>query len=208
MDAHEYWQKIHSTRQPTQLGWYEPNPTLSKELVAKAFQRGARSVVDIGGGASFLVDHLLDMGFERVAVVDIAEAAIGLAKKRLGKRATGVEWIIGDITALGDIGRFDVWHDRAVFHFLLDHRDRHSYVELSERTVEPGGTAVMATFADDGPERCSGLPVRRYSAEQLAEECGRGWKLTEAAQHVHTTPHGVAQTFVYSTFRKVEPPSN
>ena len=208
MDAHDHWQKIYSTRQPTEVGWYELNPALSRELVGKAFQRGARSVVDIGGGASFLIDHLLDMGFERVAVVDIAEAAIALAKKRLGERARRVDWIVGDVTALGDIGRFDVWHDRAVFHFLLDDEARHSYVELSKRTVEPGGTAVIATFADDGPQRCSGLPVRRYSADQLAEECGPGWKRIDAERHVHRTPLGVAQNYIYSSFRRVDPHSN
>ena len=208
MDPRDHWQSIYTTRPTTEVGWYEPDPALSRRLVEHAVERGAQSVVDVGGGASFLVDQLLDLGLKRVAVVDISDAGLELARKRLGKRASAVEWIVGDVTAIDDIGPFDVWHDRAVFHFLIDTRQRRRYVALAERTVEPGGTAVMATFAHDGPERCSGLPVRRYDLDALAEECGPGWQLASGESHVHVTPFGVEQRFLYSTFRRVGRPSS
>ena len=168
------------------------------------WRRGARSVIDVGGGASFLVDHLLDLGLHRVAVLDISEAGLDVAKERLGERASEVEWIVGDVTELEDVGVFDVWHDRAVFHFLLDPDARHRYVALTERAVGPGGAAVIATFALDGPERCSGLPVHRFGPAELAQECGPSWHLTHTERHLHTTPGGVEQRFIYATFKRAE----
>jgi 2-polyprenyl-3-methyl-5-hydroxy-6-metoxy-1,4-benzoquinol methylase len=167
-----------------------------------AVAEGAESVIDVGGGASFLVDQLLDLGVRRVAVMDISEAGIEVARQRLGRRASQVEWIVADVSALDDAGSFDVWHDRAVFHFLLDRDDRRGYVALSEQTVGPGGTAIMATFSHDGPERCSGLPVHRYEPDELARECGPMWLLSDSERYVHTTPGSVEQAYVYSTFRR------
>jgi ubiquinone/menaquinone biosynthesis C-methylase UbiE len=189
---------------PTQNGWYEPDPAVSRRLVERAVAEGALSVIDVGGGASLLVDHLLDMGLRRVAVLDISEAGLDVAKVRLGERASQVEWIVGDVTELEDVGAFDVWHDRAVFHFLLDPDARRRYVALSERTVEPNGTAVMATFAPDGPERCSGLPTQRFGPAELAQECGPSWRLSHTERYRHTTPGGVEQRFIYATFKRAE----
>jgi 2-polyprenyl-3-methyl-5-hydroxy-6-metoxy-1,4-benzoquinol methylase len=199
----EHWQHLYATRAPDQVGWYEPDPAVSRRLVMAAVAAGARSVIDIGGGAPSLVDQLLREGVERVAVVDIAEAGLDIARARLGPRAAAVRWVVGDVTTLGDVGLFDVWHDRAVFHFLLDPDQRRRYVALSERTVPPHGTAVMATFASDGPERCSGLEVRRYEPRDVARECGPGWRLAASERHIHTTPRGIEQRFVYSTFTRV-----
>ena len=204
MDTHVHWQHVYATRVPTQFGWYEPDPAVSRRLVGRAVAEGARSVIDVGGGASFLVDHLLDMGLRRVAVLDISEAGLDVAKERLGERASEVEWIVGDVTELEDVGVFDVWHDRAVFHFLLDPDARHHYVALSERTVGPGGAAVIATFALDGPERCSGLPVHRFGPAELAQECGPSWRLSHIERYRHTTPGGVEQRFIYATFERAE----
>jgi SAM-dependent methyltransferase len=203
MDAASYWDDIYTTRNSDEVGWYEADPILSRTLVGELIEAGATSVIDIGGGASTLVDHLLGSGVGRIAVLDISQAGLDIAKRRLGERADLVEWIIGDVTAADDVGQFDVWHDRAVFHFLIQGTARRSYVRLSERTVRPGGNAVMATFASDGPERCSGLDVRRYGASQLASECGPEFQLTSSERHVHTTPGGVAQNFLYSVFHRV-----
>lgn len=197
-----HWERIYTTRAPDEVGWYEPVPGVSLRRVGDAIEAGARSVIDIGGGASSLVDRLLDLGVPRIAVLDISSAGMEVARERLGERAGRVEWIVGDVTALEDVGRFDVWHDRAVFHFLTDPADRARYVSLAERTVNPGGVAVMATFAPDGPERCSGLPVCRYGPDQLAEQCGPGFELLDSERYVHTTPRGVEQRFVYATFRR------
>jgi SAM-dependent methyltransferase len=202
LELHRHWDEIYSSRPPDDVSWYEPVPSLSLKLIAQSLEEGAESVIDIGGGASTLVDHLLNLGLKRTAVLDISEAGLDISKRRLGSRARLVEWIIGDVTGLEDVGQFDIWHDRAVFHFLTDDDDRRHYVQLAERTVRPGGTAIMATFASDGPERCSGLEVRRYDPEQLVEQCGSGFELAHSERHVHVTPHEVLQNFQYSTFRR------
>jgi SAM-dependent methyltransferase len=203
MDAKLHWEHVYATRPVTSVGWFEADPATSRRLVDEAIARGARSVVDVGGGASRLVDHLLDRGLARVGVVDIAESGLDHARARLGERANRVAWLVGDVTALADLGSWDVWHDRAVFHFLLDPGKRGRYVALSERTVGKGGTAIMATFAPDGPERCSGLAVHRWSPEALAVECGPSWRLVASERHTHVTPTGVDQQYVYTTFRRV-----
>lgn len=197
------WDWIYATREMTGVGWYEPDPFNSRELVAPALARGARSIIDVGGGASWFVDHLLELDLDRIAVLDISEAALGLARNRLGDRATRVEWIVGDASALDDVGTFDIWHDRAAFHFLLDPDARRRYADLARQTVPEGGTVIVATFADDGPERCSGMPVQRYEPEALAAELGDGFHLVDSRRYLHHTPAGVAQQFQYSTFRRV-----
>lgn len=201
MSAH--WDTIYATRPVESVGWYERDPAISRRLIADAVARGARSVIDIGGGASILVDALLDLGFDRVAVLDISEVGLAVARDRLGARGNEVDWIVGDVAAVGEIGQFDIWHDRAVFHFLLDADARERYVQLAEHTVQPGGVAIVATFAADGPERCSGLPVCRYEPETLAEQCGDAFRLTGSVRHVHHTPLGVPQSYQYATFDRV-----
>jgi 2-polyprenyl-3-methyl-5-hydroxy-6-metoxy-1,4-benzoquinol methylase len=176
---------------------------MSRKFVIEACEEGAESVIDVGGGASSLVDELLELGVKRVAVLDISEAGLAVSKRRLGSRARQVEWIVGDVTTVEEIGAFDVWHDRAVFHFLTGDEDRRRYVRLAEHTLPAGGTAIMATFASDGPERCSGLEVRRYDPRQLAEQCGPGFELTQSKRYVHTTPSGSHQNFLFATFHRV-----
>lgn len=201
--ASDHWDTIYSTRPINSVGWYEPDPAISRQLVVDAVSRGARSLIDVGGGASSLVDRVLDLGLERVAVLDISEPGLAVARRRLGARASEVEWIVGDVSAVVDLGHFDIWHDRAVFHFLLDADARRHYVGLAERTVPVGGVAIVATFAGDGPERCSGLAVRRYDPEMLADECGPGFHLTGSVRHLHHTPMGIPQSFQYATFDRV-----
>jgi SAM-dependent methyltransferase len=197
------WDWIYATRAVDAVGWYEPDPFTSRKLVDEAVARGARSVIDVGGGASSLVDHLIDLDLDRVAVLDISAAGLAVAQHRLGTRANEVEWIVGDVSNVRDVGRFDVWHDRAAFHFLLDDRSRRGYVRLAERTVPVGGTAIIATFAEDGPERCSGMPVRRYDPVDLALEWGGGFRLMSDLRYEHHTPAGVPQRFQYSCLERV-----
>ena len=199
----EHWQHVYLTRAPDEVGWYEADPVISRRLVAEACGRGAQSVIDMGGGASALVDHLLDLGVPRIAVLDVSEAGLAISQRRLGDRAGRVEWIVGDVTAVDDVGTFDVWHDRAVFHFLTDAEDRARYVRQAERTIRPGGTAFVATFATDGPERCSGLPTCRYDGDQLAEAIGPAFRLETTERHTHTTPGGVTQQFIYATLTRL-----
>jgi ubiquinone/menaquinone biosynthesis C-methylase UbiE len=203
MTLPEHWEGIYTSRAPEDVSWFEPDPVMSRRLVAEAIEEGAESVIDIGGGASRLVDHLLDAGLKRIAVLDIAASSLAVSIRRLGDRARKVEWIVADVTTVADVGRFDIWHDRAVFHFLTSEADRRHYVRLAERTLLPGGTAIMATFASDGPERCSGLEVRRYDADQLAKQCGPGFELSQSERYVHTTPSGSHQKFLFATFHRV-----
>jgi SAM-dependent methyltransferase len=156
----------------------------------------------VGGGTSVLADQLLDAGYV-VAVLDISAASLDRARKRLGTRADRVRWFVADVTAMPDVGTFDVWHDRAVFHFLTESADRSAYVALLARSVPVGGHAVIATFALDGPEKCSGLPVVRYSPETLAGELGSEFTLEDARLYRHVTPARVIQSFQYSRLRRV-----
>ncbi len=199
----DQWDWIYATRPVNTVGWYEPEPVNSQELVAEAVARGGRSIIDVGGGASLLVDHLLNLGLDQIAVLDISEAGLAVSRHRLGPRADTIKWIVGDVTTVDDVGEFDIWHDRAAFHFLLEADARQRYVRLAERTVRVGGIAIIATFADDGPERCSGMPVRRYDPPEIAEEWGSAFQLIGSRRYIHRTPAGVAQSFQYSTLERV-----
>lgn len=199
------WDWIYATREMHGVGWFEPDPSTSRELVGDALARGARRVIDVGGGASRLVDHLVDLDLDRIAVLDIAEAGLAIARHRLGPRADGIEWIVGDVATVTDVGVFDVWHDRAAFHFLLDDASRSAYVRLTEQTVPVGGVAIVATFADDGPERCSGMPIQRWEPDRLAALFGAGFRLAGSRRYLHHTPAGVPQQFQYSTLERVDP---
>jgi hypothetical protein len=202
IDRKAHWETIYSTEGETGVSWYQTEPRLSLELIRSiAPARGGR-IIDVGGGASALVDRLLDLPFERIAVLDIAGTALCMARSRLGDRAGRVEWIEADITEARDLGTFDVWHDRAVFHFLTEAADRRGYVELARQTVVADGHLVIASFADDGPKRCSQLDVYRYHADSMATELGEGFSLVREAREMHTTPRGSPQAFFYGVFRR------
>ena len=201
IDRKAHWENVYSTQGEAGVSWYQAEPCLSLALLRSvAPDRGGR-IIDVGGGASVLVDRLLDLPFERIAVLDIAETALSVARSRLGERAGRVEWIAADITEVEDVGTFDVWHDRAVFHFLTDAADRRKYVELARHTVPAGGHLVIASFADDGPKRCSDLDVCRYNAESMAAEL-EGFSPVKEARETHTTPWGSSQAFFYGVFRR------
>jgi SAM-dependent methyltransferase len=197
-----HWETVYSTKPETGVSWYQEEPRLSLELIGVVAPRSGGKIIDVGGGASVLVDKLLDFPFSEIAVLDISGTALGKAKTRLGPRAERIRWVVADVTDAPELGGFDVWHDRAVFHFLTDPADRMSYVELALRTVPQGGHVVIATFADDGPKQCSDLDVCRYNARSLASELGKGFSLVREARELHTTPRGASQPFVYGVFRR------
>jgi SAM-dependent methyltransferase len=203
MNRTGHWDRIYERRSPREVSWYERTPTISIRRVREAVLGGARSLLDVGGGASTLVDEALELGLHRIAVLDISEGALQASRERLGTRADQVEWLVGDVTAIDNVGMFDIWHDRAVLHFFTDAFEQERYVSLCERTVAPGGIAIVATFAPDGPEMCSGLPVQRYDAIGLAQRCGPRFELLDSERHVHLTPRGVQQRFMYTSFRRV-----
>ena len=203
MDRIAHWERIYSTKPPTEVSWYQPEPSLSLELIAAAGKGLDARVMDVGGGASVLVDRLLDRGCERVTVLDVSATALERAKARLGRRAERVSWLVGDVTELTvPEGAFDIWHDRALFHFLTEPGDRRKYAQAAVRALTPRGHVVIATFAIDGPPKCSGLDVARYSPATLQSELGPAFELRETRTEVHTTPRGVQQPFLYARFQR------
>jgi SAM-dependent methyltransferase len=197
-----HWEKVYGTKAEDEVSWYEPRPELSLQLVRSAIVHGARSVIDVGGGTSRLVDALVAEDLDRLAVLDVSETALQRAKERLGSAAQRVDWICGDVLHIEGVGRFDVWHDRALFHFLTSEDSRRSYRALLERTVDPGGFALIATFGPQGPERCSGLDVRRYDTTTLEREIGPSFVLKESHLVDHVTPQSRHQQFLYAIFSR------
>lgn len=204
MDRKKHWDSVYSQKGETEVSWYEDEPRMSLDLITEVAPLSACRIIDIGGGASVLVDRLVDLGFEKIAVLDISETAMNKAKTRLGNLAARVDWIVADVTETAEIGVFDVWHDRAVFHFLIDATDRRKYVELALRSIPEGGCLIVATFADDGPRRCSDLDVVGYNAESLSSELGPGFTLVKETRATHTTPWGKRQAFFHGVFRRVK----
>ena len=201
-DRHSHWQNVYLSKDERQVSWTQFDPQPSLELIEKYAGDRDASIVDIGGGASRLVDALLANGFTAITVLDLAEAALQSSKSRLGVQAEAVQWIRADITKWQPPQPFDVWHDRAAFHFLIDAKDRTSYLECLRSGVRPGGHAVIATFALDGPERCSGLPVQRYDPESLSRTIGSAFDLVEHRAHRHLTPWEATQSFQFSVLRR------
>ena len=198
-----HWERVYTSKRENEVSWFEENPAPSLDLIAKAGATAASAVIDVGGGASRLVDALIEKGFRAVTVLDLSEAALAAAEARLGGRADPVRWVVADVTMWEPrAAAFDVWHDRATFHFLTGERDRAAYVARLTKAVKPGGCAVIATFAPDGPERCSGLPVARYDAQSLGRAIGGAFDLVETLRHEHRTPWGSEQRFQFSLFRR------
>jgi SAM-dependent methyltransferase len=201
VDRKAHWENVYSTRGETSVSWYQSEPSLSLEFVRSVAPAEGGRIIDVGGGSSVLVDRLLEFPFAKIAILDISETALSKARSRLGKRAGSVDWITADITEAQALGTFDVWHDRAVFHFLTDEADRRNYVELASQTLPLGGHLIVASFADNGPTRCSDLDVCRYNAESMATELGEGFTFVRGATETHTTPSGSSQAFFYGVFR-------
>jgi len=199
MDRHEHWNAIYQTKAVTDVSWFESDPQISMELI-NAASPTHRRVIDVGGGASRLVDRLVAAGFESVTVLDISEIALEHAKARLGAQTNLVHWVVGDICQTAELPPCDVWHDRAVFHFLTEPNDRRKYVDLVTRTVRIGGHVIIGTFAIDGPLKCSGLDVCRYDAGSLSRELGPRFKLVRDLSYTHLTPTSKPQRFFFGLF--------
>lgn len=204
MSIREHWDEVYRTKSPDSVSWYRPRLEQSLAWIDGCGLEPGGHIVDVGGGASTLVDDLLARGFERVSVVDISAEALARSKARLGDAASSVRWVVGDATTtLFDDDSVDLWHDRAVFHFLTDADRREAYLAALRRSVRRGGYAIMATFGPNGPERCSGLPVVRYAPDDIAAALGPGFELVERASEEHRTPRGAAQAFAYALCRRV-----
>lgn len=199
-----HWENVYTSKSEDEVSWFQENPAPSLALIAEAGAGPRSAIIDIGGGASRLVDGLLDRGFADVTVLDLAAAALDTAKARLGERAGRAHWLVADATNWQPPRTYDVWHDRAAFHFLTEAHDRDAYLVRLRQAVKIGGHAIIATFALEGPEKCSGLPVERYDAARLAQTLGPGFKLLHSERDEHATPWGAQQRFQFSLFQRVE----
>lgn len=196
-DDQARWEEAFTTRDPTEFSWYQTVPRRSLDLIRATGVRPDQPLIDIGCGTSLLVDALLDRGFTDITLQDISPAALEITRQRLGARAAAIHWAGGDITRLEPGRRYALWHDRAVFHFLVDAEQRRRYVEVLRGALIPGGHVVMATFAWDGPRQCSGLPVCQYNGVSLCAELGEEFELLDIVVERHRTPGGVEQRFAW-----------
>ncbi|MBI5321257.1 class I SAM-dependent methyltransferase [Bradyrhizobium sp.] len=201
-ERQSHWQNVYLNKGERQVSWTQFDPQPSLGLIEKFAADLNASIVDIGGGASRLVDALLAHGFAAITVLDLSDAALESAKARLGEQGGSVRWIAADAAAWQPPQAFDIWHDRAAFHFLVEAKDRAAYIDRLHAGVKPGGHAIIATFAPDGPEKCSGLLVQRYDPESLSRTIGSAFELVEHLGHRHVTPWGAEQSFQFSVLRR------
>ncbi len=201
MNQREHWEKVYSTKPTDKVGWYKPHlETALKWIKELSLAKDAR-IIDVGGGASTLVDDLLDEGYTSITVLDLSRKSLALARERLGERAMKVFWLAEDITAADlPIQHYDLWHDRAVFHFLTNAENQEAYRDNLLKALRPGGHLIIGTFALEAPPKCSGLPVQRYSVEQLAATLSKEFELIWHLKELHVTPGGVEQMYIYCCF--------
>jgi 2-polyprenyl-3-methyl-5-hydroxy-6-metoxy-1,4-benzoquinol methylase len=198
VDTRTQWEKIYATKAPDQVSWYRLHLETSLALIERATTRQSDAIIDVGGGESTLVDDLLAGGYQNITVLDVSQTAIEVTKKRLGPSAERVCWIVGDITKIRLApSAYDVWHDRAVFHFLITPEQRADYVRQVAAAVRPGGHVIVSTFGPEGPTKCSGLDVVRYDEELLHKQFGERFHLEESSKELHQTPFGTTQQFLY-----------
>jgi SAM-dependent methyltransferase len=202
-DRKLHWENVYSTKSETDVSWFQESPAPSLELIHLVKAKRSDAIIDVGGGASRLIDSLLAEGFGDVTVLDLSSAALDTARKRLGVKGEEVKWIAVDATLWEPPQAYDVWHDRAAFHFLTDAAQQAAYIERLKRALKMGGHLIMGTFALDGPDKCSGLPVARHSSDSLAELLGPDFELIDSRRHDHSTPWHSVQRFQFTTFKRI-----
>lgn len=205
MSMERHWEDVYNARSPEEMSWYEPHLKTSLEWITEAAMEPSLSIIDVDGGASTLVDDLYTRGFRSLTVLDLSATAIARSQERLGAAANSIHWVIGDVTRCPlPHTSFDIWHDRAVFHFLTAQEDREAYVECVTRALKPSGHVIIATFSSNGPQSCSGLPVSRYDAASLKEQFGAGFAVKKSAITTHKTPGGASQEFLYCLLERTK----
>ncbi len=203
MKSKSHWENVYLTKPPEHVGWYKPHLHTSLAMIANTALGVNARVIDVGGGASTLVDDLLEQGYEQLNILDLSSAALSAARSRLGAPASKVKWIEGDVKTVElPPAYFDIWHDRAVFHFLTKADDRKKYMENMQRSLKGDGHVIIATFSPEAPPKCSGLEVQRYTPELLQTELGESFALEEHKSELHVTPSGVEQMYLYCHFRR------
>jgi SAM-dependent methyltransferase len=204
VERQAHWDNVYTTKGENEVSWFEDSATISLDLIRSTGVSTSASIIDIGGGASRLVDGLTNAGFAAVTVLDLSKNALATAEARLGARGAKVRWVVADVATWEPSETYDLWHDRAAFHFLTAPEDRAAYAARVSIAVRPGGHVIIGTFAPDGPERCSGLPIVRHDAASLGEVLGSGFALIESRRHGHQTPRGATQRFQFSRFQRAK----
>ncbi|UZH55360.1 class I SAM-dependent methyltransferase [Salinimicrobium tongyeongense] len=200
--SRQHWDKVYSEKAPTEVSWYEPMPQISLELIRSCGISEDAAIIDIGGGDSFLAEFLISLGYTNVTVVDISSKAIARAKERMCEKADEVKWIVADVSNFEPERQYDLWHDRAAFHFLTAGQEKQAYLEKLKNAVKPGGYVIMGTFSERGPEKCSGLEVQRYSVNNLCQLFEKEFSMLNGKNVDHQTPSGKSQNFTFCSFQK------
>ncbi len=203
MNRKRHWENIYIEKSTLKVSWYQKEPLLSLELISNSILDKNTAIIDVGGGTSSLVDLMLYEGYSNITVLDISSAALGIAKHRLGKRSNSVKWIEVDITEFNPPYKYDLWHDRAVFHFLTDISDQDKYIGVLKKAVKKGGYLIIAAFAVDGPNKCSGLDIVQYDSKKISDKLGPQFRLLEHLPELHITPFNIEQKFYYFRFVKI-----
>lgn len=206
-DRKKHWEEIYQTKELKDVSWFQVKPETSLSFYEKHKVSPTAKIIDIGGGDSFLVDHLLDLGYQDISVLDISASAIERAKQRLGNRAQRVKWIVSDATTFEPVEKYDFWHDRAAFHFLVNEEDISNYVEIAHKSLNPSGILVIGTFSEQGPKKCSGIEIKQYSEASLSDRFKPLFEKLDCITVDHKTPFDTIQNFVFCSFRKSESPS-
>lgn len=204
-DRKKHWENIYQTKEPKEVSWFQPTPKTSLDFFKQLNVPATAKIIDIGGGDSLLVDHLLDLDYQNISVLDISAAAIDRAKQRLGERANKVKWIIADAANFKPPEKYDVWHDRAAFHFLTDEQEISNYLETAQLSINPEGILVIGTFSEQGPKECSGIEIKQYSETTMTNRLKKFFEKIKCITVDHKTPSGTIQNFVFCSFRKLPP---
>lgn len=201
-DREKHWENIYHTKETNELSWYQPNPATSLDFFQQFDIPKSARIIDIGGGDSYLVDHLLDLGYQDITVLDISESALEKAKLRLGDHANKVKWIAADAVTFKPTEKYDFWHDRAAFHFLTQEQDIENYIDNVQQSIKPNGILVIGTFSEQGPKKCSGIEIKQYSETTMTDQLSNYFEKIKCITVDHTTPSGTIQNFVFCSFRK------
>ncbi|MEI7504672.1 MAG: class I SAM-dependent methyltransferase [Paludibacter sp.] len=199
----KHWENIYQTKELKDVSWFQPTPETSLDFFKQFNVPKTAKIIDIGGGDSYLVDYLLDLGYQDISVLDISEAAIDKAKQRLGERAKKVKWIISDATTFKPTEKYDFWHDRAAFHFLTDEQEISNYLETAQQNINPAGVLVIGTFSEQGPKKCNGIEIKQYSETTMTDQLKRFFEKIKCITVDHKTPFDTVQNFIFCSFRKL-----
>lgn len=203
-DRKKHWENIYQTKELKDVSWFQPTPETSLDFFKQFNVPTTAKVIDIGGGDSFLVDHLLDLGYQDISVLDISAAAIDRAKQRLGERAKKVKWIVADAATFKPTEKYDFWHDRAAFHFLTDEQEISNYLQTAQESINPTGVLVIGTFSEQGPKKCSGIEIKQYSETSMTDRLKKFFEKIKCITVDHKTPFDTIQNFVFCSFRKLQ----